>query len=231
MKPSYEMLMAYVDGELDIADRLAVEQAIGEDPRIASEVASARLLRKRIQQTYAPVLEESVPARLLSAATDRLAPSRSWGVPAWAGMAASLLLGILVSPLLLPEKSPSLLGMSGRALVAGGELAQSLDRRLAADGASGPVAIGLTFRARDGAYCRTFTLAPPQAMAGLACREGGQWLVPALQAAKVQAGELRRASSQLPPAVLAEVDARIQGDTLDADGERDARDAGWQRTR
>lgn len=231
MKPTHEMLMAYVDGELDGAEKLAVEQAIGDDPQVASEVASARLLRERIQQAYAPVLEEAVPARLLTAASKLPAPGRSWGVPAWAGMAASLLLGLLLSPLLLPEKSPALLDMSGRALVAGGELAESLDRRLAADAATGSVAIGLTFRARDGAYCRTFTLASPQSMAGLACREGGQWIVSAMQATSAQSGDLRRASSQLPAAVLAEVDARIQGDTLDADGERDARDAGWKQAR
>lgn len=231
MKPTPEMLMAYVDGELDSAGRRAVEQAIAEDPEVAADVANSRLLRERIKQAYAPVLEEAVPTRLLSAASKQPARSRSWGVPAWAGMAASLLLGLLLSPLLLPEKSPALLDMSGRALVAGGELAQSLDRRLAADGVSGAVAIGLTFRSRDGAYCRTFALAPPQSMAGLACREGGQWIVPALQATNVESGDLRRASSQLPPAVLAEIDARIQGDTLDADGERNARDAGWKQAR
>lgn len=231
MKPTHEMLMAYVDGELDGAEKLAVEQAIGEDPQVASEVASARLLRERIQQAYAPVLEEAVPERLLTAAGKRPAPGRSWGVPAWAGMAASLLLGLLLSPLLLPEKSQPLLDMSGHALVAGAELAQSLDHRLAADVAPGPVAIGLSFRTRDGAYCRTFALAPPQSMTGLACRDGKQWLVPVLQAANGQAGDLRRASSSLPPAILAEVDARIQGDTLDADGEREARDADWKRAR
>ena len=50
----------------------------------------------------------------------------------------------------------------------------------------------------------------------------------ALGEAVPQAGEYRQASSALPPAVLAEIDARLQGEPLDAAAERKARDAGWR---
>jgi len=39
---------------------------------------------------------------------------------------------------------------------------------------------------------------------------------------------MRQAGSTLPPAVLADIDARIDGQALDADGERKARAHGWR---
>lgn len=250
MKMPEEMLMAYVDGELDAAGIAAVEQAMHADAEIATAVAQARLLRERIGQVYASVLDEPVPARLLAAARGtsgagaadprnvvplqsspsvRAAPVRSWRWPEWTALAASLVLGVLVAPWLRPDGGPAMLDTSGGTLLAGGELARTLDTRLAAEGqAPGPVSVGLSFRAGDGRYCRTFALAPPHSMAGLACRQADGWRVSALGEATSAAGQLRLASTALPPAVLAEVDARLDGEPLDADGERAARDAGWR---
>lgn len=42
-----------------------------------------------------------------------------------------------------------------------------------------------------------------------------------------QGGELRQAAS-LPPAVLAAIDARIEGEPLDAEAEAAALSAGWR---
>lgn len=249
MKVSNEMLMAYVDGELDAGDSARVEQAMREDADTASAVASARALRDRLRQAYAPVLDEPVPERLLAAAnvgrdaqaaeTGNVVPLRSarpvgtapapaWRLPHWAALAASLLLGALMAPLLVPERLPSMLDTSGGALVAGGDLARTLDTRVTSDGPQGRVSVGLSFRGRDGRYCRTFTLAAPQSMSGLACHSGRAWQVSALAESTSDSGELRRAATTLPPAILAEVDARSQGEPLDADGERKARDAGWR---
>ncbi|MBW3550009.1 MAG: hypothetical protein KY442_04050, partial [Proteobacteria bacterium] len=117
----------------------------------------------------------------------------------------------------------------GELYVAGAELARALDSRLSSAGpAAGPVAVGLSFRAQDGDYCRTFVLERPQAVAGLACRQADGWRVTALGEATAVGGELRLASTALPPAILAEVDARLEGEPLDGAGERAARDAGWR---
>jgi len=249
MKVSEETLMAYVDGELDAEGVAAVEQAMREDPALATAVAAQRGLRQRLQQTYAPVLAEPMPERLLAAARagadaspgtdatvvpiraarDARPPRRGWRWPEWTALAASLAIGVLVAPWLRPAAPPALLEVSGDGLVAGAELADALDHRLASEGAGpGPVSVGLSFRARDGDYCRTFVLEPPRAVAGLACRDDDGWRVSALGEARPAGGELRLASSPLPPAVLSEVDARLQGDPLDAAGERQARDAGWR---
>lgn len=227
MKVSNELVMAYVDGELDALDVARVEQAMREDVETASAVASARALRERLRQAYAPVLDEPVPARLLAAANTAL-PGRAWRMPHWAALAASLLLGVLMAPLLSPKRSPAMLDSSGGALVANGELARTLGTRIAADGAQGVVAVGLSFRGADGRYCRTFTLGGEGAMTGLACRDDQAWQVVALGESRSDAGDLRRATSTLPPAILAEVDARLQGEPLDEAGERRARDAGWR---
>ena len=48
MKVSSEMLMAYVDGELDDAGVVTVEQAMREDADTAAAVARTRALRERI---------------------------------------------------------------------------------------------------------------------------------------------------------------------------------------
>lgn len=250
MKVSDETLMAYVDGELDAEGVAAVEQAMREDRALASAVAAQRGLRQRLQQTYAPVLDEPVPERLLAAANAGAAhatpdaettvvplrasretriPRRGWRWPEWTALAASLAIGVLVAPWLRPDAPPALLEMSGDGLVARAELAQALDNQLASEGAGpGPVSVGLSFRARDGHYCRTFVLAPPRAVAGLACRADDGWRVSALGEAPPSGGELRLASSPLPPAILSEVDARLRGDPLDAAGERHAREAGWR---
>lgn len=249
MKVSKELVLAYVDGELDAVDAARVEQAMRDDVETESAVASARALRDRLRMAYAPVLDEPVPARLLAAASagaespardsdnvvplrpssaPTATPGRAWRLPHWVALAASLLVGVLMAPLLSPKRSPAMLDSSGGALVAAGELARTLGTRVAADRAQGVVAVGLSFRDADGRYCRTFTLGGDAAIAGLACRDDRAWQVVALGESRADAGDLRRATSALPPAILAEVDARLRGEPLDEAGERKARDAGWR---
>lgn len=238
-----ETLMAFVDGELDPIGAAAVEEAMRANPEVASAVEAARALRERVGAAYASVLHEPVPARLLAAASAApsvprhisrrrgspratFAPGRRW--LQLSAIAASLALGVMIAPWLRPE-APSMLDATGSSLIAGGDLAQALQSRLASDGANaGPVSVGLSFRASDGSFCRTFVLARPHSMAGLACRDAGQWHISALSEAAPEGGQLRLASSSLPPAILAEVDARLDGESLDAEGERAARRAGWE---
>ncbi len=112
-------------------------------------------------------------------------------------------------------------------LQARGALAAALDDQLSADRA-GKVQIALSFRDQDGQYCRAFRVESART-AGLACRGAQGWSLPVLaRDAEHAQGELRQAASPLPPAVLDAVDARIDGDALDAGGEQAARKAGWR---
>ena len=134
---------------------------------------------------------------------------------------------MLVGRLGLPQTGP-IATEDGR-LYARGALAQTLDQGLAAD--AGPIQVGLSFRNRAGAYCRTFQSAPDR-LAGVACREPQGWAAATLAAWTPTAGPAyRTAAAVLPPAVLTSVDALIAGEPLDAAGERAARAEGWGRGR
>ena len=87
--------------------------------------------------------------------------------------------------------------------------------------------IGLTFKARDGSYCRSFALSP-SGTSGLACRAGGEWRIPVTASADAAGGDFRQAAGSIPPAVMQAIEARIAGDALTAPDETKARDAGWK---
>lgn len=228
MTYSDDTLMAYADGELDPAERAAIEQAMRADPAIAAAVERHRALRADVAAAFAGILDEPVPARLqppapvVSLAVER-EKRRRWSWPEWGALAATLVVGVLAGRM-IPGGGPAIAG-NGNQVVAQEELASALDRQVGGK-TEGAVKIGVSFAARDGAYCRGFVMG---ASAGLACREGGQWLIPVLaEAEREAAGGYRQAGSALPPAVLDAIDARIAGKPLDAAGEAAARDRGWR---
>jgi hypothetical protein len=164
------------------------------------------------------------------------APSRRprWTRREWLAMAASVVVGMALALALPPRLRPRDDAGLAASLVDGhwfarGVLARALDAQLSGGG-DATVRLGLSFRALDGHYCRVFGLRSPRPMSGLACREDGQWRVSTLAAAGVagDATSMRQAASALPPAVAADVDARIAGESLDAMGERRARATGWR---
>jgi len=235
-----QVLMAYADGELAPADATRVEAAIAADPALARIVEGHRALRAQLGAAFSDVLAEPVPARLhASLRADARDGARSrasrprWTRREWLAMAASLVLGValaLALPLrdLHPGQSELAAAMVDGNLVARGALARALDARLSGDAVAG-VQPGLSFRAQDGRYCRSFRLQAQQPLAGLACRDGNAWRVSTLAAAsKAGATPMRQAGTELPAAVLADIDARIDGPSLDADGERKARAQGWR---
>ncbi|HYL00907.1 MAG TPA: hypothetical protein VEU78_06910 [Steroidobacteraceae bacterium] len=238
---SDETLGAYVDGELDAATRAALEAAMATDPQLAVRIARQRALRMQVREAFAPVLSEPVPERLLAAARGLPAAARPgnvlafparprprWSWPQWGAIAASLVVGVLLGPLLLRPSAP--LATSGGRVVASGVLARALSQQLASAQPRGAaVAIGVSFRGRSGGYCRSFVLHETQSLAGLACREGPAWEVVALaQSAAPGSGGYTQASSALPPAVSRTLDELIVGEPLDAAGEAAARAHDWR---
>src|SRR5579872_1047284 len=243
---SDETLMAYADGELDAATRMAIEAAAAADPPLAQRIARHRALRARLQAAFEPVLEEPLPQRLLAAARGpgedqrthkviSLAARRQprWSWPEWSAMAASLLVGVLLGPWLLKSAAPPApLDVSGGRVLASGALAHALSQQLASNQPrAAPVTIGISFRAKRGGYCRTFVLHQGQSLAGLACREGPSWQVMTLAQSTASpqgaAGGYRQAASALPPAVAGTLDEYMEGEPLDAAAEAAARAHGW----
>jgi hypothetical protein len=223
MSARLDRIMAYVDGELDAAHRKAFEAEMAGDPSLAAEVAAHRDLRGRLADAYGPVADEPVPLRLtLAAEAANDAPPRRLNL-AWAGMAACLVVGVLAGRYALAPKPA--VGV-GTELAARSGLARALEGQLAQQ--PGTVRIGLTFRGRDGRYCRTFQSRRHQ-LAGLACRADDSWRVrTATRWAPNGSPDYRTAASDTPPEVLAAVDQALSGEVLDAAQERAARDRGWR---
>lgn len=245
MRFSDEMLMAYADGELDLVARAEIEAAMAADPAMARAVERHRALASKLQSAYGGVLDEPVPQRLAKLVEPpaaepviRLSPPRAalaalqaaharWQLPQWSALAASIALGAAIGVLL--SRAPSApYEQTAHGLVARGELDDALTRQLAGSLGTGGPRVGISFRDRDGDYCRTFHLQHESPLAGLACRAGAEWQLEVLAAAPALAGDLRPATA-MPMAVLHAVDAMIEGEPLDVAAEKDARDGGWRR--
>lgn len=232
-----EILMAYVDGELDAKRSAEIAAAVEKEPALARRVEQQRALRAKVSGAFAKVLDQPVPDRLTRAAQANRgnvlqfparparAPAAPWRAREWAAMAASLVLGAVISWRLLETGGAPIVAGEG-ALVAHGELALALDRQLASEQRGGePVLIGLTVRTRDGNYCRSFVLRSAKTT-GLACRVGSDWQVPVTDTSLIPSGEMQQASS-VAPAILRAIEARGDGAVLDAEAERSAQQGGW----
>jgi len=160
MNFSDETLMAYADGELDAATRAAVEAALATDAQLAQRVARHRALRGRLRAAFDPVLDEPLPERLLASvrgapaqrhaanvvALPRAAAPR-WSWPQWGAIAASLVGGALLGPLLLRTPAGGALVTRDGQVLASGALARALTEQLASSQPPGtPVQIGVSFR-------------------------------------------------------------------------------------
>lgn len=255
MRISDETLLAYVDGELDAAEKARIDAAARTDAALARRIQAQKRLRERLAGAFAEVLREPPPAALVEAiraarppaevvdltaarakraAAARKAPDgRIWA--RWGAVAAGLVLVALVALRFAPQGAGgagSLIGGPPGSLMAEGALAGALDRQLAsAAPVSGQaVRIGVSFRSADGRYCRTFQVARGDGFAGLACRDASAWRIrmAVAQAAPASGPAYRQAASQTPAAILGAVDGLIAGAPLDAGQEAAARDKGWR---
>lgn len=231
-----EMLMAYVDGELSPQDVALVDAAVAADEALAARLARHRRLAGAVAGAFAEVALEPVPDRLADAVSgggkvvslDAVRQSRArpspgqWGLVA-AGIAAGVVVGVS-----LPRGPAPLVGGDMRAR---GQLASALDSQLASRPEKGDlVRVGLTFRARDSRYCRTFTVTKGDGPAGLACHDGDGWTVrmAVARAATTPAGDYRTAAADTPPEVIAAAQAIMLDEPLDAAGEAAAKARGWR---
>jgi negative regulator of sigma E activity len=243
-----ETLGAYVDGELDQTTVAEIEAAATTDAVLAARIDKARRLKALLGGAFASVAAEPTSERFMRVVAGAPSPTsaeiiRFQGKPqtkakatkpmpakpvarqaaSGAGlwtMAACLAAGVILG-VIAPWKPPT----TETTLSPNRAVTVALNRQ-ASGPSAGPVRIGLSFKAKDGAYCRTFQAG---ATAGLACREGQAWAVRAAAPAAVATDTAyRTASSETPQAVLDAVDVMIQGAPLDAQAEAKARKAGWK---
>ena len=221
-----EMLMAYADGELDPLNAKRVERAIAGDPALAQEVERHRALRKRVSDSFAPIADERVPDRLAallkSNVVDLPTPRTRPILSRWraaAALAACLVLGLTIG--ISVSRGPVFSGAGG--LYASGSLAAALDDQVG--GADGAVKVAVSFRDKQGAYCRVFS---SSATDGIACRDVSGWaLRRTQQGSTTQHGDYAQAGSPDPDLMAAAQDM-MAGEPLDAKAEAAARGAGWR---
>lgn len=255
MQFSDETLMAYADGEIDADLRRQIEAAMALDPSIAERIDKHRALRVDLNAAFNGVLDEPIPEHLLDAANTspvdassidtksatvtnlnaaRAAkqrgtePKRRWSWPEWTAIAASLIIGILAGRTALQPSQSSLFATAADSIVARGELSTALTDQIGGAADDAEIRIGLTFQDKRGQYCRTFATA---SAAGFACRDANAWKVRALSegVTNQEGGEYRRAGSELPPAILAAVEASMAGEALDREQEQKARARDWKK--
>jgi hypothetical protein len=258
MRFTDDILMAYADGELDAATREALELAMQKDLSLAHRVAQYKAMRADVFASFVPAGEEAGPPRLarpqrratvvsLDAVRARRDASqhaarkagrrRAWSWPEFGALAATLVTGVLLGyfaqlhwPIDGTRGGDSIASRDG-SLSAQGKLAQALEQQLASAGASGAVKIGSSFLARDGVYCRSFiTGSSGQELAGLACKNNGEWRIPVLvqRGRATPQGAYRLAAAEMPPQVLDAIEQRSSGPALDARAELEVAQRGWQ---
>ena len=234
-----ETFFAWLDGELPPEEAARVEAEVTTDPRLSRLAAEHRAMTSGLRQAFAEVEAQPVPERLrierdekvVNFADVRAARVARKSPPVWAQMAAlaaTLAVGVFagnaMSGMFTAGSSNPIEAEAGR-LVASAGLENALYARLASAPVESGPRIGLTFRDKSGAICRTFE---DQAASGLACREGGDWRIRSLfQTPEGQTTDYRMASGQNPQ-LLEAVDAAIDGEPFDEAEEKAAAERGWK---
>lgn len=235
MNLSPEMLSAFIDGELSFDEARRIEEVLKDRPDLLAYVEQQHALRMGLTNALSPALDAPIPDRFLTAIAETpvswrwrishaLAPrALIWsGLPAAAALACGLLIGVAIER----NGNADMIAGAHGGLVAHGQLADALSNKLASEAGTGP-SVGVSFRAKDGRYCRTFNTTNA---AGVACRDTQNWAVAALTTAPTEAtgqAAYRPAASAMPDLIRKAVSGMIDGAPFDASAERDARNKNW----
>jgi len=232
-----EKFFAWLDGELEGAEAAEMAARVESDPELSSLAGQHRALQATMKRAFDGVATAPLPEQLRKAVSSapsnvvdfgekrerRLRPRLFGGLPQWAMVAATLVLGIFVGTL-VPGRDGSPVQIHDGRLYAASSLDHALTSELASAPAGGAIRIGLTFRDSGGAICRSFS----GAATGLACRDDGHWRVRGLfPAGEGQQADYRMAAG-MNPNLAALVGATMAGEPMDAAQERTARDRGWR---
>lgn len=232
-----EKFFAWLDGELPADEAARVEAEVAADPRLSNMAREHRAMAAGLRRAFDDVAAhpvsgrfghavEGVESNVVDIAEARSARAGRRPPPLWAQMAAlaaTLAVGVFAGNLLSGGTTSPIVPENGR-LVASADLENALYARLASAPADTGPRIGLTFRDKGGAVCRTFA---DRSASGLACREGGDWQIRALFQGEAGAASDYRMASSGDPRLMEAVDAVIVGEPFDADEERAAMKRGW----
>lgn len=241
-------LIAWLDGELGPEEARAVAAAVEADPDLATRAEAHRQVADRLRSAFAVVLKQALRPALTDAVGGGAAEvvsldrkralrqpptmtTRRLKLPVWARIAAIAPLAFAAGYVFRLAAPDRLMAERDGRLVAAGGLAHALDVQLASTqpGSSahtGAIRILLSFRARDGRVCRSWTTV---GQAGIACHDGPTWTVAATAAVPREAGQYRMASGG-DPGLLATMDAMVAEGPFNAAEEACLRQDQWRRS-
>ena len=223
-KVTDEMLMAYVDGELEGAAADDVRRATDSDATLAQRANAFRTTREMAKGAYAGVKSEPVPEKLiamvLGGGNANVVPLRRNWARTWASRAAlplaasiALLAGAGGYWIALQSTPGGADLFGGRAVAeALGDTPSGAERTLRTASGEARLRTLATYRV-EGGLCRTFEVASgsQETVRGVGCARGNDWRVDVAVAAG-GSNSFTPASSGAPAAVDAYLDA------LDAQG-------------
>jgi hypothetical protein len=243
-----ELLVAFVDGELDAAQREMVGAILERDPALQRRAAEMRLSCDLLREAFPLQPPDRVPERI-DATARRLAGAcaqhsrhagRESRFPRKHAVAAGLLVCAAVSAAYFAWQRAEPTRQMATAL------AQiDPDNPLYALLESTPSALAihvpqedavlraiLTFRAEDGRFCREFEiLASSGASTGVACRDDGKWRTEVLlsaAAAPPSSQYYTPAAGSDDPAIAEAVEKLMQGEPMSAREEAEVLTHGWR---
>jgi hypothetical protein len=245
-----ELLVAYVDDELDSQQRAMVSAVLDRNAVLSRRADEMRLARDLLREAFPLQSDAAVPVRIDSAATQLAAAcaGHRWSSRKAPGfrvrrshaIAAGLVLCTVAASyfVLRPagdEQRPMVTALTeiGPENPLHGVLESTASAQLIkVPGEDAAVRAVLTFRAKDGRFCREFEiLADSGSSTGIACREEGHWRTEVLAsgAAIATGGNNYTPAGGSDEAAVAEVfDGLVQGEPLGIDEETRLLAAGWR---
>jgi hypothetical protein len=239
-----ELLVAYVDDELDDTQRDMVSSALVDNPALGRRAEEMRLSRDLLQEAFPLRPDASVPEPI-EAASNRLAdacaerPSRRRKYALVAGVVLFL---AGAASYVVWQTGIEGTGRSVTALMRidpDTPLYRLLESTASADVINVPeqdaaMRAVLTFRAKDGRFCREFeVLASSEGSTGIACRDQDGWHAEVMLSAAVAPPNSNyytpAGDAQSAEAAVAEVAERLmEGDPLSAEQEARVLASGWR---
>ena len=231
MSITREEIAAFADGELSGEREAEIAAAMKADIRLAEQVDRHRALKTMLASHYAPIVDQPVPGRLagllaepprpevvdMAAAREKREARR---LPRWGWIAGPALAASLAFALLLPNASDNPTAYADAQLAAVLE-----DRLVATQSPAEETRILLSFRSKEGRYCRAFS---GTAGGGIACRDEEGWRLEALGGSSEGASTDYRMAGAEDRKILALAQEMASGTALDAEGETAARTRGWR---
>jgi len=219
-KVTDEMLMAYVDGELDGPAADDVRRATESDVELARRAEAFRASRSIAREALAGIRAEPVPERLIqtvlgSANTNIVPVRRYWALPLAASVA---IMAGLAGYWLALQSTPGDLFGNRQVAEALGSTPSGTERAVRTAGGTAHLKTVATYQV-EGGLCRTFELAGgSQTVRGVGCSQNAEWRV-SVAVATGDSGSFAPASSGAPAAVDAFLDALDARGPLSAEEE------------